>query len=66
MFLSTTAVLLLIIYFFDTIVIETPSVLWIRNKSLVFVRIFDYVEDIWINVLNRTVQKQFIDFQSRV
>ena len=54
MFLSTAAVHLIVVYLFDTIVIETPSVLWISNLSRVFVQIFDFMEDLWIHVLNRT------------
>ena len=38
MFLSTVEVLIiLLVYLFDTIVLETTSVCWLRNKSRVFV-----------------------------
>ena len=34
MFLSTVEVILLIVYFFYNIVLETPSVCWIGNQSI--------------------------------
>ena len=37
MFLSTTAVILLLVYFFGHIFLETPSVHWKINQSRVFV-----------------------------
>ena len=46
MFLSSSAFILLLVYFFDPIVLESNSVIWLINKSIVFVRIFDYMEDI--------------------
>ena len=36
MFLSTVEVILILVYLFDTIFIETPSVCWLRNKPRVF------------------------------
>ena len=66
MFLSTAAFILLVVYSFDPIVIEILSVQWLRNKSRVSVQISDYMEDIYIHVLNRT-DKQLIGVcQSRV
>ena len=45
-FLSTATVILFLVYFFYPIVIETPSVWWIRNQPVVFVQIFDlYITD---------------------
>ena len=57
MFLSTAAALLLLVYFFGTIFLETTSVQWLRNKSRVFVQIFDYMEDLCLHVLNIMDQK---------
>ena len=37
MFLSNAAVILLLVYFFNTIVLETYTVCWLRNQSRVFV-----------------------------
>ena len=62
MFLSTASVILVVFYFFDTIVLETPSVSWIRNQSIVFVvcQIFYHMDYPWLHVcslllvLNRT------------
>ena len=58
MFLSTAAVLLLVVLFFDTIVLETPSVRWIRSQSRVFIQIFDYMDDPWLHGLNGTDLKR--------
>ena len=57
MFLSISAVILILVYFFDVIFRETPSVTWIRNKSRVFVQVFDYMGYLWLHVLNITDQK---------
>ena len=57
MFLSTAEVLLLVVPFFDPIVIEITSVIWLSNQSRVFAHIFDYMEDQWLHVLNTTDQK---------
>ena len=57
MFLSTAEVLLFLVYFFDPIVLETTSARWLRNQSRVFVEIFDYMEDVWLHVLNITNQR---------
>ena len=57
MFLLTAEVLLLNIPFFDPIVLETPSVIWLNNQSIVFVKIFYYIGGLWLRVLNRTDQK---------
>ena len=37
MFLSTVEVLIILVYFFDTIFIETYSVCWLRSQFKVFV-----------------------------
>ena len=66
MFLSTAAVLLIIVYFFDPILLENPSVWCLRNQSRFFVHIFDYMEDLWLHVLNRTDQKWVGICQRRV
>ena len=60
MFLSTAEIILILVYFFDTIVIETLPVLWVRKKSIVFVQVFYYMEDLWINILNRMDQKLIV------
>ena len=52
MFLSTAVVLILFVYFFDLIVIETPSVIWLRNQSRVFVHIFDYMYYSWLQMFS--------------
>ena len=57
MFLSTAAVLLLLVTLFDTIVLETPSVKWPNNQSRVFVLIFGYMEDPWVHDSNRMDKK---------
>ena len=57
MFLSTAEVLILVVPFFDPIVIEITSVIWLSNQSRVFAHIFDYMEDQWLHVLNTTDQK---------
>ena len=33
--------------------LKTSPVRWLRNQSRVFVHIFDYMEDLWLHVLNR-------------
>ena len=71
---KTAAVLLIIVYFFDKIVLETSSVSWIRNKSIVFVvcQIFENMEYPWLQifssllVLNRTDPTRFGIGQKRV
>ena len=60
MFLSTAEIILILVYFFDTIVIETLPVLWVRKKSIVFSQVFYYMEDLWINILNRMDQKLIV------
>ena len=37
MFISNVEVLLLLVYFFDPIVLETPLIFWLRNQSRVSV-----------------------------
>ena len=36
MFILTDAVIILLVYLFDQIVLDITSVSWIRNKSIVF------------------------------
>ena len=57
MFLSAAAVIPLLVPVFDNISPETTSVLWLRNESIFFVQIFDYMEDPWSHVLTRTDQE---------
>ena len=66
MFLSTVEVLLLVVYFFNPIFIESSSVRYLGNQSIVLVQIFDYMEDLWLHVLNRTDQKRVVFSQNRV
>ena len=66
MFLTTVEVILLIVYLFHLIFIETSSVLWLRNQSRVFVEIFDYMKDLWLNGFNRMDLKRVGVYQSRV
>ena len=63
MFLSNSVIIIILFPFFDTIVLETPSVQCLRNQSR-FSHIPDYMEDLWIHVFNRTYQND-LDF-SRV
>ena len=53
--------LLLVVYVSDPIVLETNSVLWRRNQSRVFVQIFDYMDDLWLHVLN-IMDKNEVEF----
>ena len=57
MFLSNSEVIIFLVYFFDPVFIETSLVRWISNQSRFFVRIFDYMEDPWLCVLNTMDQK---------
>ena len=54
MFLSTTAVLFIVVYFFDHIVIETHSVFGLRNQSRDFVvfQIFYHMGYPWLQVFS--------------
>ena len=56
MFLSTVEVLIiLLVYLFDTIVLETTSVCWLRNKSRVFIahqsRFVVFCRDIFLSTV---------------
>ena len=51
-FLSNYSVILLLVYFFNLIVIETSSFIWLRNHLRFFVQIFDYMEYPWLQMFN--------------
>ena len=55
MFLSTAEVMILLFYFFDTIVIENASVLWLSNQAKVFTacHVFHYIEYPWLQIFHR-------------